>query len=123
MELTIVIAKLFAIYFVVSGLAVLFRKKTLVHAVKDMYEHPAIMWLGGALLIFLGGYIVLVHNVWEGTLATWVTVLAWLTLIKGVAYMLLPDKLARLGSQVKSWWAPLGLVMIVLGVWLFMAAK
>ncbi|MDP4000804.1 MAG: hypothetical protein Q8P83_01020 [bacterium] len=123
MELTIVIAKVFAIYLVVSGVVLLLRQKTMVHVLKDFFEHPATMWLAGLILVFLGGFLVIQHNVWEGTLETWVTVLAWLVLLKGIAYLLVPDQLAKLGDKLRALWAPAGLLVIVLGVWLFIAAR
>lgn len=125
MDLTTTIAKVFAIYLIVSGVALVFRRKTLVLMLKDFSEHPAIVWLAAVVLIFLGGFMVVSHNVWQGTLPTWVTVLAWAVLAKGVAYMVIPDQMLGLVKKFKTngWLMPVGILVIVLGFWLFVSAS
>jgi hypothetical protein len=123
MDLTITMAKVFGIYFVVAGVAVLFRKKTLAYVVKDFFDHPAILWLAGINMVFFGGFLVIKHNIWQGTLETWVTVFGWLILAKGVAYMFFPDQLIKFGNKLRTWYAPLALLMVILGVWMFMTAS
>lgn len=117
------IAKVFGIYLVVSGLFLLLRGKTLPLLMKDFFEHRAVTFLAGVVLIFVGGTLVVRHNLWDGTWRTWVTVFGWLALVKGAAYILFPEALARINVQrLRPWLGLFGAVAIVLGVILFRIA-
>jgi hypothetical protein len=123
MEITFVVAKVLGIYLIVSGLAMAGQKKTLTAVLKDFYAHPATVWLGGIFLIFLGGLMVVMHNIWTGGLTTFVTVVAWLTLLKGVLYLLFPGKIFAVGEKFLAHAAPLGLLGAVVGVWLILISR
>ena len=69
---TIILLKLLGIYMIVSGLAMLFRGKTLVLVAKDLLGHRALMWLAGFFLIIVGGSLAL-----EPLGFFWVSVLGW----------------------------------------------
>lgn len=120
MEISLVAAKILGLYLVVSGLFLVFRGKTVPHMLKDFFEHPAVVYLAGAVLIFLSSLFLLQGNIWDGTWRTIITVIAWATLIKGVAYILAPDMLRQMVTKklldsVNIY----GIVAIVAGVYLF----
>jgi len=123
MDLSTVVAKVFGIYLIVSGLFLLMRGKTLPLLVKDFFEHRAVVFLAGAILVFFGGVLVMRHNLWDGSWRTWVTVLGWLALIKGVMYILFMEVLAKINVQrLRPWLGLLGVAAIALGVILFRIA-
>lgn len=118
MDITILTAKIFAIYVIVAGLSLVFRRKTISLVLRDFLSHPGIMYVTGAFMVFIGGFLVLKHNIWEGSLAIFVSILAWLILLKGILYMFTPGWLIKMGRNVSSWARPAGIVLVLLGVWL-----
>lgn len=81
-----VIVKVLGVYMIVSGLFLLFRSKTLPLLLKDFFEHPATLFLAGLVLIILGGILV-----FSKAQSIVVTVLGWIVLLKGAAYILAPQ--------------------------------
>lgn len=63
MDTTILIAKILGIYLVISGLFLIIRGKTLAHILKDFFDHPAIVYLTGVILIFLSSIYLLQYNI------------------------------------------------------------
>lgn len=84
---------------VVSGLFLIFRSKTVPHLLQDFFDHPAMLYLTGVVLIFLSTLFLLQHNVWDGTWRTIITVFGWMILGKGIAYILFPEALHKLVTK------------------------
>lgn len=120
MEISLVAAKILGLYLVVSGLFMIFRGKTLPHMIKDLFDHPAVLYLAGAILIFLSSLFLLQSNIWDGTWRTIITIIAWATLIKGIAYILAPEMLRQMATKKLLDTANLyGVIAVVAGVYLF----
>ena len=122
MDITLIAAKVLGTYLVVSGLFLIFRGKTVPHLLKDFFEHPAIVYLAGVILIFLSSLYLIQSNIWDGTWRTIITIIAWATLVKGVAYILFPDALHRMVTKkLLDSVNVYGLIAIVAGLALFYA--
>ncbi|MBI2409530.1 hypothetical protein HYV30_00625 [Candidatus Kaiserbacteria bacterium] len=120
MDIALVAAKILGTYLIVSGLFLIFRGKTVPHLLKDFFDHPAVMYLAGAMLIFLSSAYLSQSNVWDGTWRTVLTIFAWLVLIKGVGYILMPDALHKAVSRkVLESLNLYGLVAMAMGLALF----
>jgi hypothetical protein len=90
---TLFLSRLLGLFFLICGLAMLLHKQVYTAAVATVaYDPMATRWIG--IIIALAGLaMVLAHNVWSKPLvAIVVTVLGWLTLIKGMAYLFLPTR-------------------------------
>jgi len=90
---TLFLSRLLGLFFLICGLAMLVHKQVFTDAIATVPGNPmAMMWI--SLLISLAGLaMVLVHNVWvKSPVVVIVTLLGWLTLIKGIVYLLLPAK-------------------------------
>ena len=120
MEISLIAAKILGLYLVVSGLFMVFRGKTLPHMMKDFFDHPAVLYLAGVILIFLSALFLLQGNIWDGTWRTIITIIAWATLIKGVVYILAPEMLRQMVTKKLMDTVNLyGIVAIIAGVYLF----
>lgn len=120
MDTTILVAKVLGVYLVVSGLFLIFKGKTLPHMLKDFFDHPAIMYLTGVILIFLSTIYLLQYNVWDGTWHSIVTFLVWLVLFKGLAYIFAPQMLSKIAIKKSSgMFGFYGFLAIVVGLMLF----
>lgn len=120
MEISLVAAKILGLYLVVSGLFMVFRGKTLPHMIKDFFDHPAVLYLAGVILIFLSSLFLLQGNIWDGTWRTIITIIAWATLVKGIAYILAPEMLRGMVTKKLLDTVNLyGIVAIIAGAYLF----
>ena len=90
---TLFLSRLLGLFFLICGLAMLVHKQVFTDAIATASGNPiAMLWI--SLIISLAGLaMVLAHNVWsKSPVAVIVTLLGWLTLIKGIAYLFLPTR-------------------------------
>jgi uncharacterized membrane protein YdbT with pleckstrin-like domain len=90
---TLYLSRLLGLFYLICGLAMLLHKQVYTIALATVAYNPlAMRWI--AMIITLAGLaMVLAHNVWsKSAVAVIVTLLGWLTLIKGMAYLLLPAR-------------------------------
>ncbi len=122
MDTSILFLKILAIYFVVSGLFLLFKGRTLPFILRDFFNHPAIVFLTGIILIFVGGGVLIQSYTSDasGTVQTLTEIFAWITLLKGLSYIFIQKSLEVLSlKKFSSWFGVLGVIMAILGVYLF----
>ncbi|MDE2399949.1 MAG: hypothetical protein KGL67_03005 [Patescibacteria group bacterium] len=120
MDITILVAKILGIYLVVSGLFLIIKGKTIPHLLQDFFDHPAIVYLTGVILLFLSSIYLLQYNVWDGTWRTLVTVFVWMVLAKGLAYIFMPEILNQnFVKKFRTAFGVYGFVAIVIGIYLF----
>jgi vacuolar-type H+-ATPase subunit I/STV1 len=96
--LTIFLAKLIGLYCVIVALTMMANRRTMVYAVNALIRNPPLVLLSGVIAVALGLAVVVSHNVWSGgTLPVVVTVVGWLSLIKGVVLFVVPaGRMAKL---------------------------
>lgn len=120
MDILILTSKILGVYLVVSGLFLVFKSKTVPVLLKDFFDHPAIVYLTGIILIFLATMFLIQYNVWEYSWKTIITVFAWLVLLKGLAYVFVPKMLGEISiKKFNSWFKAWGVLAILIGVYLF----
>jgi len=120
MDIALVTAKILGTYLVISGFFLMFRGKTLPYLLKDFFDHPATVYLTGIILIFLSTLLLIQNNIWDGTWRTIITVLGWLVLLKGLAYIFVPEMLHKLVSRkILESLNVYGIIAVIGGAWLF----
>lgn len=90
MDISIFLAQVFGLYFVIIGLALLARPKAMTHLMESLSTRESV-YLTGIIALMVGVPLVLIHNVWDGTWRVLITFLIWLVLIKGVTRVFFPD--------------------------------
>ena len=94
-ERTRFLARLIGLYCLLAALVMFAERDAWVVAVTRLLHDPALMLLLGMLVVAAGLALVLAHNVWSGgALPVLVTVIGWLTLLKGLMFWLLPPEAA-----------------------------
>ena len=122
MDISIFLAQVLGIYFLVMGIAILVRGRTLQKSIKDFLGNLSIKFFAGIFILILGIMMVVSHNIWGGEgWQTVITILAWLTFLKGIFYLFAGDKVfdSLVGMTNKMGvFAIGGIVSIILGGWL-----
>ena len=91
--LTIFLGRFFGLSCLVMCAALFARPKESLEAINAMMENPGLILVTGIITMIGGVAAVVGHNVWSGgALPVAVTLLGWVTLIKGVALIAAPPR-------------------------------
>jgi hypothetical protein len=90
LEKTRFLAHLIGLYCLLAALLMALQRDAWIAAVVAMVHDPPLMLLLGVMVVAAGLALVLTHNVWSGgALPVVVTVIGWLTLLKGLMFWVL----------------------------------
>ncbi len=121
MILTIFLAKVIGLYMLIAGLALFLNRRHMMLAVVSLGKERASQLIGGIVALFIGLVVVNLHNEWSTLPAALVSLVGWLGVLKGIAYLFLPEaKLAKFMHALseRKWYAIDGAVAILLGLYL-----
>lgn len=119
MELSLYLAQLFGVVFVVIGLAFLIRLSHYQKVYKTIVKNEGLMIMSGLMALVIGVVLVLAHNVWVQSWEVLITILAWIAVVKGVLLLLLPTEIGKWVEGLfkgKGFLVFGGLFYLVLGV-------
>ncbi|MFA6355417.1 MAG: hypothetical protein WCW65_03260 [Candidatus Paceibacterota bacterium] len=120
MDVTILVAKILAIYMIVSGFFLLIKGNSITNMMKDFFGHPALIYLTSIILIFLSSLYLLQYSIWDGTSRMIVTIFAWIIFIKGITYIFFPQLLSQISiKKYQKYFALYGVIAIFAGLYLF----
>ncbi len=121
MTLTAYVAQLIGVYLALSGVLMIVREQAMMLLVPKFVDSPPFLYFLGSLRVLIGLAIVLAHTMWIGTLGAVIYLVGWLTLLRGIAMLLLPveteHKILEVFSRGNVWYTT-AIVAIVLGGWL-----
>lgn len=121
MDLSIFLAKLFGLYFLIAGGIVMLRQKSFMPIVTEFFSSKALIMLMGAIELVAGLAIVILHPTltpdWRGV----ITLIGWTLVAEGIIYLSSPyvklNKFFR-SFNTPTWYTSGGLVAVVLGAYL-----
>ena len=124
--LTLFLGKFFGVSCLIMCAVLALRPGQTSAAINSIMESPGLLLMTGVVTVFGGTAIVVGHNVWSGgALPVTVTVLGWVTLIKGIALMVMPPRSLTAFYRVLRYPARLRLYMtaaIAFSAWLTVTA-
>jgi hypothetical protein len=102
------------------------RPRTSLAAISSIMESPGLILVTGIFTIAGGAAMVVGHNVWSGgALPVAVTLLGWLTLIKGIALMAMPPRTLSAfyrALNYPAWFRPYMALALAFSAWLTLTA-
>lgn len=120
MDLSLFLAKVLGLYFVIVIAACVFRWREFQKAFDDIERSRGFILMGGVWALLLGLLLVVSHNIWEPDFRGAITLLGWLTLLKGFVRLFFPQgavKVARRMLETRFFTVLLG-AFFLLGAWL-----
>lgn len=115
------VAKVLGVYLAVSGLFLIFRGKTVPHLLKDLFDHPAVTYLVGIMMIFLSSMYLIQYNIWDGSWKTFITVFMWAVMAKGILYVFAPQVLSEIAiKKSRKIFGIFGALSVAVGLYLFL---
>ena len=115
MELSILVAKIIAVIYVSSGIAVLIGQINFNNIAADFKKSPALTFVAGSFGIIIGMILVECHNNWVKNWTVLITIIGWAFLIGGLIVVVFPKSLSFFSKYYKHsfvW----GLLMICFGL-------
>ncbi len=121
MALTLLLAKVFGLALVAIGIALIVYRDHYAQITRDFLQQRLLRTVISFSEMVAGLFIVIGHNVWSPAPAAVITLLGWMFLLEGAAYLLLPEKYtAGFINAVNrpQFFIASGVIGIVLGIYL-----
>jgi hypothetical protein len=119
------LAQLVGGYIVIYGIAMVVNRPLLTDALNALLHDATQVFIWGSICAAGGLAFIIGHNRWSGgVLTVVVTVIGWLTLLKGLALLLLPLSMASayLSFYDRAYYV-YAAVALILGAWLCYAGR
>jgi hypothetical protein len=88
---TVFLSRLLGLYCTLAALSMILHKQTTVETVTALLHDSPAMFVVGIITLAAGLAMVLGHNIWSGGApAVIVTLVGWVTLVKGLLFLFLP---------------------------------
>lgn len=107
-------------FFLLVSVSLFVNKSFYQSMVDDMGKNKALLFLSGFLTFVMGMLMVLAHNVWGTAAEVVVSFFGWMALLKGAAYILMPEKMFTFAKRFKGsirYLSFAGGLYMALGVW------
>ena len=90
---TVFLSRLIGLYCILVAISMTVRKQSIIETITALLHNAPLMFLVGILTLVAGLAMILAHNVWSGGISTVVvTIVGWITLIKGLLFLFLPQE-------------------------------
>ncbi len=100
MDNSILFSKFIGPFIIITGISVLFNIKIYHKIVEEFFKDPALVYITGLITFVAGLAVVIFHNTWAADWTIIITLIGWLTLIKGAWLVVLPGTLLKIA---KAW--------------------
>lgn len=117
MGVSIFLAKLLGAYTILTVLVLIFRKKLVIQAIREMIGNRSLIFLLAILELLAGIAIVISHNIWEMSWVGLVTLIGWAMLIEGLGWMIFPGKMSAFGRKFLTgkWYGAMIVLSLLIG--------
>lgn len=117
MNITLFLAKFWGSLFMILGAMSVGAK--LLGRIIEYTEDKTITISTGYITFLLGLATVVAHNVWVADWRVAVTILGWVTLLKGIEKIGFPDRINKKAQMFKGWQILWGIIIFLIGAWFF----
>ena len=117
MEISIYLARFWGSLFIILGLGSVFVK--FLGRVIEYTEDRTITISTGYITFLLGLVTVTLHNIWVADWRVTITILGWVTLLKGIEKIGFPDRVNKKAQMFKGQQLLWGFVIFLIGVFYF----
>ncbi len=120
MAISLFLAKVMSIYFLLMTIIMIVRRRAMLAMFDQVVEQPAVLCMTAVFTLILGILLVVGHNIWVADWRIVITILAWLTLIKGVVNLLFPTFPSYMMKRMHNNGAYISSIVFMLIVGLFL---
>ena len=117
MEISVYLARFWGSLFIILGLGSVFIK--FLGRVIEYTEDKTITVSTGYITFLLGLVTVTLHNVWVADWRLAITILGWITLLKGIEKIAFPGRVNKIAQMFKGQQTLWGFVIFLIGAFYF----
>jgi len=120
METSIILAKFWGWFMIISCLIYLLRKKSW-QGIIELAKNKNLIILFGYLSLILGLFSLIFHNLWVGDWRVVITIFGWIALIKGIVGIGFPELTQKWAEKIGGKLVLMKILLIIgilLGAWL-----
>jgi len=122
MDLSIFLAKVLGLYFVIGAVICLVKNKDIRKLVDSFADNVGLLYVTGIFTVILGLMMVVSHNIWDNSWRVVITLIGWFILLKGLAWLFLPKKMmfkfAKSFRWNQEWYTVVAIIMAIFGLYL-----
>lgn len=100
MLISIFLAKLMGIILMIASFGILVNQKYYYESWSNLSKEPILLTFVGMIRMMLGLLIILIHNVWTLDWKIIITLLGWITFIRGVLLILRPESVQKINAKI-----------------------
>jgi hypothetical protein len=93
MDVSRFLGKVIGLYFLIISVAIVVNQNAFFSEVSQLTQNGSLMFVTGVLTLIFGLLMVVSHNIWEWGWKVIITLLSWLTLLKGASMLIFPSLL------------------------------
>lgn len=90
------LARAYGLYFIIMGFLLVIKSDYCAEVIHDLFKNRVLVFLIGWITLILGILVVLSHNIWEFNFKIIITILGYLTLLKGFAHLYMPERMKKM---------------------------
>lgn len=118
---TLFFAKLLGLYFLIVGLVVMFRRKSIMPTVSEIVKNRSLLLIVALVELLAGLSIIINYTEVSTSLEGIVSLVGWMLVVEGIVYLALPARYTQ--KMVRSfnkpaWYVGGGIVAALLGAYL-----
>lgn len=119
-DTTLFLAQLIGPVMLAVGLGIFLSKKYYMNVYRNLENETLAVLMSGIAALVIGIVVVLNHNVWEGFIPTVVTLVGWLSILKGLMLIVTPGAVNSIGNKLggTQWFPVIGAVYALLGAFI-----
>lgn len=91
MDVSKFLSKAIGIYLIIVSIAMLVNMHQFIVNVNNLVNNAPLMFVTGFFTLILGILMVLSHNIWQWNWRVIITIIAWISLLKGASIILYPQ--------------------------------
>ncbi len=120
MDASLLLARLMGPLFLAAGLGLLLNQTHYRKMLHRFLTDAALYYFSGALALTVGVAILLFHNIWVADWRVVITIIGWLSVLKGVVRLLFPQAGQQLAGNflAPGLFRGFGLFAVIFGGWL-----
>jgi hypothetical protein len=96
MTISFFLGKVIGIYLFTTSLALVLNKKIYKDFLKEIAQNSSFIIFSGIIALILGIMIITTHNVWMMKWEVIITIIGWITFIKGVLFLYFPTSMLHM---------------------------
>jgi hypothetical protein len=100
MQTSVFLARLIGPVLLIAGIGLLANRRAFNAMAQDVLRSHALVYLFGLIDLAIGLAIVLTHNVWVADWRVLITLMGWLSIVRGTVRIVFPDQVMKLGARL-----------------------